>query len=127
MSFTYNGKSIEKVNYNNNKINIVQFNDNVVLEYDIIYNITYTASAQMTATSDEKAFNLNFTSNNKEYKGIKVAPTYIHYISNDNTETNVYAFDTESWAELYKSIIVKEITYVDSDFYDWFKVNYIKG
>ena len=127
MSFTYNGKSIEKVNYNNNKINILQFNGNVVLEYDIIYNITYTASAQMTATSDEKTFNLNFTSNNKEYKGIKVAPTYIHYISSDNTETNVYAFDTESWAELYKSIIVKEITYVDSDFYDWFKVNYIKG
>lgn len=42
-------------------------------------------------------------------------------------EVAVYSFANNSWAEAYKSISVSTKTFVDTKFYNWFGVNYIKG
>ena len=42
-------------------------------------------------------------------------------------EVEVYSFANNSWAAAYKSISVSTKTFVDTKFYDWFGVNYIKG
>ena len=42
-------------------------------------------------------------------------------------EVAVYSFANNSWAAAYKLISVSTKTFVDTKFYDWFGVNYIKG
>lgn len=124
MAFTYNGKEIEHVVYNTKSINITQYNGETILEDNVIYNANYTANPTITPLTG--TFNLEFTSNNKEYTSIKATAEYLYYV-NDTEETNVYSYTNSSWAELYKPITVKNKTFVDSTFYDWFNINYIKG
>lgn len=42
-------------------------------------------------------------------------------------EVAVYSFANNSCTAAYKSISVLTKTFVDTKFYDWFGVNYIKG
>lgn len=124
MAFNYNGKEIEHVIYKGKAVNIVQYNGETILEDNVIYNTNYTANPTITPITG--TFNLEFTSNNKEYTSIKSTAEYLYYV-NDTEETNVYSYTNSSWAELYKPITVKNKVFVDSIFYDWFNVNYIKG
>lgn len=127
MPLTYAGKEVDRVTLNGNVItNIVQLNGETVLEDNVILATSYTGNPTLTSFTGEDTVSIAFTSNNKEYTGMKITSTYLYYIS-DIEETNVYSFANNSWAELYKPVTFKNKTFVDSSFYDWFCINYIKS
>ena len=126
MLFTINNKNIEKVIYNNKQVNITKYNNNIILEDNYIAIGKYAGNPNLTSLNDSLTVNLPFTSNNVNFTKIKITSTYVYYV-NDSEETPAYSYSNKSWANAYKTINITNKTFVDSIFYDWFGVNYIKN
>lgn len=125
MPIDFNGKSVERIIFNNKQVNITKVNSDVVLEDNVIQVGTYTGNPTISNLTEEITVNLSYTSNEKNFTQMKLTSSYLYYVGDE--EVAVYSFTNNSWAAAYKSISVSTKTFVDTKFYDWFGVNYIKG